>query len=182
MGHTMFETHRQGRNEFQVFSIAICIFIGATQVIFDQTPESLKELPPAYQVLWSWFLLLGGLLAMAGIFIRDEATGLFVELSGLLLLAFSTLAFGLAVLTTSEQLSSLVSTPLTLSFSAACFRRCYKILHKLSPRGRQERLLDEVRKQVEEHIDTEQINVTPTLDLSNSDGGKRRRKRRGTRG
>lgn len=157
----MLNTHRQARNEFQVLIVAICVMVGTSQVFFAEVPKDLRDLPGSYQSVWSWTLLVGGTLAMLGIWVRDAYWGLLFELAGMLSLAFATAAYAVAIIASTAQAGSLVSTPIMIAFSIASFIRSGRIIKKLTRHGRTERLADEVSKQLGEQL-TEQLQVDPS--------------------
>lgn len=157
----MQNAHRQARNEFQVLIVVICIMVGLAQVLFAETPTDLRDLPTTYQSVWSWALLVGGVLAMAGILIKDAYWGLLTELAGMLSLGFATAAYAVAIIASTAQAASLVSTPIMLAFSIASFVRCGRIIKKTTRHGRTERLADEVSKQLGEQL-TEHLQVDLT--------------------
>ena len=154
----MLNTHRQARNEFQVLIVAICIVVGMSQVFFAEVTKDLRDLGAGYQSVWSWTLLVGGILAMIGIWIKDAYWGLLCEMAGTLSLGFATAAYAAAIIASSAEAASLVSTPIMLAFSLASFIRSWRIIKKLTKRGHTERLADEVSKQLGEQL-TEQLQV-----------------------
>lgn len=154
----MLNTHHQARNEFQVLIVVICIMVGMSQVFFAEVPKDLRDLGTGYQSVWSWTLLVGGVLAMAGILIKDAYWGLLFELAGMLSLGFATAAYAVAIIASSAQAASLVSTPIMLAFSIASMIRSGRIIKKLTRHGRTERLAEEVNKQLGEQL-TEKLQV-----------------------
>lgn len=144
----MLNTHRQARNEFQVLLVAICIMVGFVQVFFADVPNGLRDLNGTYQAVWSWTLLVGGVLTMAGIWVRDVYWGLILELAGMLSLFLATAAYAAAIIFSTAGAQSLVSTPIMIAFSIASMIRSWRIIKKLFGAERDKSLAEEVNKQL----------------------------------
>ena len=148
----MEQLHREGRNEFQLFTVFMCLLTGYAQVFLAEVPDDLRGLSPIYQTAWSWSLLIGSAAVLLGLVFRDAFWGLLIEATGLTLLGGVTLAYGAAVILSDRiALASLLAVPIILAFSLACWHRTYRIFKKLVlRRGRQQLIREEVQKQLTE--------------------------------
>lgn len=157
----MINTHQQARNEFQVLLVAICVMVGFAQVFFAQVPQGLRDLGATYQSVWSWTLLVGGILTMTGIWIKDVYWGLVLELAGMLSLGLATLAAAASVIFSTAAATSLVSTPIMLAFSLASLIRSWRIIRKMFGAERSKSLAEEVNKQLGAQLtETLQVDLT----------------------
>lgn len=148
----MINTHRQGRNEFEVLTLGMCLLIGSAQVFYAQRPRGVTGVSDAFLTTWAWLLFLGPVIALIGVFWRDAYTGLVLELTGLLCVVGMTISYVIIIVGTSAQsASSMVGVPLTLAFGLASLRRCWRIVKKIFPTQHRKdgMLLDEVHRQFE---------------------------------
>lgn len=163
----MYATHKAARNEFEVWLVGICLFLGFAQTFYAAPPDAISDSPASFQIAWAWTLLAGSAIALLGIFWRDVYTGLVLELAGLFALGTAMATYAGIVWWASESSSALVSIPITLAFSAAAFRRCWKICRKIfDKKTRQQSLLNEIisRKAVEaiHEGETGELPIIPT--------------------
>lgn len=141
----MYETHRSARNEFEILLVFMCLLVGGSQIITNEVPPSLQTFDTGFQNIWSWTLLTGAAITLFGIMWRDVYLALVLEMTGLMALGTVTFVYSMIAMFTNAQGGSLVGVPITLAFSAASFRRCYKIARKLfNKTERQESMLREM--------------------------------------
>lgn len=144
---------REGRNEFQVLIAVMCALTGSGQVILGDPPQSLATLPHTYQLIWSWSLFVGGLFVLgSAVWHEAEGFGLFLEMSGLLLIGFTCLAYGLAILFTSAIPAQSVGGPILLAVALACFSRTYRVARAVF-KPREEKLKEEVKARIVKEAD-----------------------------
>jgi len=154
----LYETHKAGRNEFELMALGASLLVGGSQVFFAEAPASLSAaMDPAFLTWWAWMLLVGSLVAGIGVAWREVYTGLVLELAGLLALSAAMLAYGLVVMLSSAQAPSLVAVPITVAFGLAALRRSWRVAVKTF-RGRERRqglLKEEVNRAMQQQADIE---------------------------
>lgn len=154
----MYATHRDGRNEFEVFSLAVALMVGVAQAFFAESPQSVSTTTgPMFELIWAWTLLIAPIVALVGIFWPDSYTGLILEMTGLLAVSGVMLSYAAIVMVTSASAPSLVSVPMTVAFGVAALRRCYRIGKKTFSAGQRQKSLlrEEVQRSLEQRTDLE---------------------------
>lgn len=125
----MRDTHKESRQPFEILIVGFCIFSGAMYVTQQAAPGAIeKSLAPGLVMAWYWTLLIGGIVCLAGILIKDAATGLYLEVAGMLGLGFSNLAYSGAIFLTVEDPRATYAGPIMLAVSIACFIRALRII------------------------------------------------------
>jgi hypothetical protein len=143
--------NREGRNEFQILIAVMCVMSGVSQIVFNQVPTNMQEMSTGYQFIWSWSLLIGGVLIIASALWHDaEGTNRFIEMSGLIILGTVCLAYGVAVMLTSNDPKASFAGPLTMFVALACFSRTYRIARLIWGKKltREDKIREEVKSQI----------------------------------
>lgn len=152
----MIERHRQARNPIEVAAVVACGVSGMMQILSRSTPAVMADfVSRPYQVGWSWLLLLGALTALVGIAIRDEVSGCYLEVVGLLGVGGANIAYGSAVLLASPNPSGSLAGPFAIGFGIACVIRSTMVTRTiyLVQKRRNEALIAEVKHQASEIVD-----------------------------
>lgn len=121
-----------GRHPYQVAIHAAAVVGGAALAVTDQVPRSAAETMPApVQVLWVVLLIAAGIAAVVGAFWRGRAaTGLRVELGGVLLLAGGTTMYAVALFAVSA-LQAVAAGSFLVGIATASWWRAGQILRDL---------------------------------------------------
>ncbi len=125
----MINTHRDARHPFEVIMVPVAGIAGFLQLVTGQAPSNIAAAAsPAVQILWSLLVLVGSIICTTGILWRDEATGLYLEIAGLVGIAFGLMAYALSIFIVSQAPLASFAAPFCLAFSAACFWRCWQCI------------------------------------------------------
>ncbi|MFC6017208.1 hypothetical protein ACFP2T_13450 [Plantactinospora solaniradicis] len=121
-----------GRHPYQVAIHASAIVCGIALVLTDRVPRSAAEsMPYPVQVLWVALLVTSGLAALVGAWWRGRfATGLKVELGGVLLLAGGTGMYGVALFAVSGW-AAVVAGSFVVGIALGSWWRAAQILREL---------------------------------------------------
>lgn len=123
----MINTHKDARHPFEVIMVPVAGIAGFLQLVSGQAPSNIAAAAsPAVQILWSVLVLVGSVICTSGILWKDEATGLYLEIAGLLGIAFGLMAYATSIFIVSEAPLASFAAPFCLAFSAACFWRCWQ--------------------------------------------------------
>lgn len=120
-----------------------------------------------FQSVWSWSMLVAGILALIGIIIKDEVTGSYFELGGVLGLGFGNAVYGCAVLMAADSLGGTYAGPVTIGITLACFVRAWRLARCLWHEFNQpdtERLVNEVKTQLTEAVEQEARQIVENRD------------------
>lgn len=72
------------RHPFELFTLALCAFVGLPLLLDEARPGSVAELLPDWASdIWGAMLVLGAIVALAGIYWRNRVTGIVLEQVGL---------------------------------------------------------------------------------------------------
>lgn len=160
--------HKRSRHSFEVLVVGFCVFSGAVQVFTDKAPSNVaRALGTEYQSVWSWCMLVAGVLALIGIMIKDEVTGSYFELGGMLGLGFGNLVYGVAVIAVAVAPGTTYAGPVTIGIAIASFVRAWRLARCLWHEMHQpdeERLVNEVRTQLTEAVEAEARQIVENRD------------------
>lgn len=70
------------RNELEVFLLGLCVVSGLTRLL---EPEHIPHVPPVITAGWYLLLVVGGSVAVSGLYWRDAVTGALLNRAGLIL-------------------------------------------------------------------------------------------------
>lgn len=164
----LIDEHKRSRHSFEVLVVGFCVFSGATQVFTNRAPSNVaRAMGPEYQSMWSWCMLVAGILALIGIIISDEVTGSYFELGGMLGMGFGNLVYGIAVVMMTDIPGSTYAGPITIAISLACFYRAFRLIRCLwheSHQDEDERLVDEVKTQLSVAVEMEARQIVENRD------------------
>lgn len=126
----------RSRHPFELFMLAASTTYSTLGLVNPEVrPGSVQEtIGPAGTVIWYIFVLVGSVTALAGIFLRDRATGLTAEQVGLLAAGGATMFYafiGIWVVGGSASASASVLA----GFASACLWRSMQ-LHRILTRVR----------------------------------------------
>lgn len=130
----MIPTHMDARHPFEVVLVPVSGIAALMQLLSGKAPSNIAAtVSPTVQIIWSLLVLAGAVAATAGIAWRDEATGLYLEIAGLIGIAFGMMAYAASVVIVSPNPLSSFAAPFCLAFAGACFWRawrCIRVIHK----------------------------------------------------
>lgn len=160
--------HERSRHSFEVLVVCFCVFSGSVQVFTDRAPSNVaRAVGGEFQSAWSWCMLVAGILALIGIIIKDEVTGSYFELGGMLGLGFGNMVYGTAVIMTAPVPSSTYAGPVTIGISLACFYRAWRLVwclwHEIH-QADDERLVNEVKTKLTEAVEMEARQIVENRD------------------
>lgn len=151
--------HKRGRQSFEVLVVCFCVFSGATHIFTNRPPNNIAQaMDPQYQAAWSWCMLIAGVLALIGLIIKDEVTGSYFELGGMLGLGFGNLVYGIAVMAMVGVPMTAYAGSITIAIALSCFYRSFRLTRALWREFHQddeERLVVEVKAQLSEAVEAE---------------------------
>lgn len=120
----MIQTHNYGKQPFEIVFLAGSAALGAAFLLVDKFPVSIQVLPRTWQLTWAIVFLLGNLIALVGVLMKDEVAGLFWEATGLFPSAFMAWAYAAAILYRVESIwVSYYTASFFAIYGAACFWR-----------------------------------------------------------
>lgn len=123
----MIETHKDARHPFEAIMVPVAGAAGLMQLVQGKAPANIVQtVSPTVQILWSVLVLAGSVICSAGIVWRDEATGLYLEIAGLVGIAFGMAAYAVSVIVVSDAPLSSFAAPFCFAFSVAAFWRCWQ--------------------------------------------------------
>lgn len=113
-----------GRHPFETFMLALAAF-ASIPALFGAAPDpgSIEAaLPPIGGFLWSLILTVGSIVALAGTYWKDRATGLILEQLGLAFVGVAAFIYtGVAL--SVVGLSAAIPAAIIAGFGAACLKR-----------------------------------------------------------
>jgi hypothetical protein len=116
----------RGRHPLAVWFLAACVLSGISSLVIDSEPPTLQRNLPAWVLFaWSWSLILGAGVALAGVVIRP-AWGILVERLGLSVLAPAVLGYATAVVVVNGQ-RAVFAGAIVGSLGVACIARVVRI-------------------------------------------------------
>jgi hypothetical protein len=123
-------------NPFETYLLGACVIQGYAVLSRIAQPQSVQALlPPWLRILWAVLLLIGGALAVSGLYWRDPLTGIEIKRVGLVAAGGGTCAYGVALMFFGPQ--GLVAAMTCLAFAVACMVRVRQATKALNrARGR----------------------------------------------
>ena len=117
-----------GRHPFETYTLYLAILTSVPSLLsITPRPGSISDvLPDPVAFAWNAFLLLGAVLALAGIYWRERATGLVMEQLGLGLVGVTSLIYVACVLFILG-LSGALACAIVGGFGISCLRRYWQI-------------------------------------------------------
>lgn len=116
-----------GRNSpFAVSLMLVCVLVGGLGVTGHSQSSTAALLTAVDMRVWYLGLLIGGLIALAGMVWRDPITGMLIERVGQFVLAALMFAHGVALLLLA-QWTGFTSAVGVLVFASACSARVIQI-------------------------------------------------------
>lgn len=92
------EEGTEGRNPFEVLNLAWFVLVGALSAFSPPPPGSLTaDLPRWMVTLWYTLLCIGGLVALVGVWLRNQTLSLLVERAGMMIFSPSALLYSVAL-------------------------------------------------------------------------------------
>lgn len=121
----------RSRHPFQLFMLlASAFYSGAGLLVHKAQPGTVRAtVGEAGTAVWLWFVLIGSIAALVGVFWRDRATGLTAEQTGLLTAGAATVFYAV-VAVHGVGLAALGPAAILFGFGAACLARSWQ-LHRL---------------------------------------------------
>lgn len=118
---------RTGRSPFQLYLLALIILSGlATMLGISENPIT-DEMGDPYTSFWGFFLSIGGVLSLAGIYWpKSPITGMLIERTGVVALGGASFIWSFLVIW-RVQLNGLFSASLTFGLFLACIAQWYWI-------------------------------------------------------
>lgn len=120
------------RHPFELFTLALCAFVGIPLLIGEARPGSINEaLPPWAGDLWGAMLVFGAVTALIGIFWRSRVTGIVLEQVGLAAVGGGALFYAVVVISTIGMTGA-YSVIFVVGFGASCVWRYFQLARYLN--------------------------------------------------
>lgn len=122
----------RSRHPFELFFVGFTLLVSVAGIFHRESrPGSVQEaVGHAGTLIWYFALLLGALAAMAGIFWRERATGLMLEMLGLLTSGLATVFYGITAMILLTEAAS-YSAGIMFGYGGAALWRAGQIRHLL---------------------------------------------------
>lgn len=115
------------RHPFELFTMALCAFVGLPLLAGDARPGSINELLPDWAAdIWGGMLVLGAITALVGIFWRNRVTGIVLEQVGLMAVGLGTLFYGVGVGLSVGQ-DGIYAMIFVFGFGTSCIWRYFQL-------------------------------------------------------
>lgn len=119
------------RSPLQIFLLILCVFSGLLIMTNHSESQVIHSMGEPWSTLWGAFLLLGSLIALLGIYWKNQITGMLIERSGIVLLGGASLIWPILVLSKIGW-AGIIAAIFTLGFSAACVWQVAYINHHMN--------------------------------------------------
>lgn len=147
---------RVARDEYHLLIPVMALASGLGQIASGEVPDAMQAMPPMFQGVWAWTLIISSLLILTAAAVPDEDIGNWPELAGQSALGFVCSAYAAGVV---FYLWGQIPFGTAIVFAAAlaAFRRSYKLVRLLWPteQSQRDKVIAEVQRLAVEHATTE---------------------------